>query len=82
MVINGIDRVDGKMFLELSSGSTTCWVKLVKNAARFGIRQSVFSQRVVNDWNSLPAEVIKSPSLTNFKSRLDKFWLAEQYNLA
>ena len=39
--------------------------------------QSVFSQRFINDWNSLPAIVIESASLNSFKSRLDKLWLAE-----
>ena len=49
--------------------------------ARFGIRQSVFSQRVAEDWNSLPTEVIENPSLNSSKSRFDKFGVAEQYNL-
>jgi hypothetical protein len=35
----------------------------------------------VNDWNSLPAEVIDSQSINSFKSRLDKIWRPEQYNL-
>ena len=34
-------------------------------------RQNVFSQRVTNDWNALPAHVIDSPKLNTFKSRLD-----------
>jgi len=49
-IINGIDRVDRKTFFELSSGSATRGhiQKLVKKHARFGNRQSVFSQRVIN----------------------------------
>ena len=76
------DRVVSMIFFELSSGSITQGYsqKLVKHA-RFGIWQSVFSQTVVNDWKLLPGEVIESPSLNSLKSRLDKFWLAEHYNL-
>ena len=73
-IINGIDRVDPKLFFEISAGSPTRGQhqKLVKKHARLGIRQSVHSQRVINDWNSLPTDVITSPSLNSFKSRLDK----------
>ena len=82
-ILNGIDRVDPKLFFEISAGSSTRGhhQKLVKKHARFGTRQSVFSQRVINDWNSLPADVIESPSLNAFKSRLDKFWRTERFNL-
>jgi len=31
------------------------------------------SQRVVNDWNFFPAEVIENPSLNSFKSRFGPF---------
>ena len=50
---------------------------IAKSRARLGIRQNVFSQPVVNDWNWIPAQVVKSPNLNTFKSRLDKFWQGE-----
>ena len=84
-IINGIDRVDPKLFFEISAGSTTSYwghhQTPVKKHARLGISQSVYSQRVINDWNSLPTDVITSPSLNSFKSRLDKFWHKERFNL-
>ena len=82
-LLNIIDRIDSAIFFELSAASVTRGhsQKIVKKHARLGSRQSVFSQRVVNDWNSLPAEVIDSQSINSFKSRLDKFWRPEQYNL-
>ena len=82
-ILNGIDRIDRSIFFELSTTSVTRGhtQKIVKKHARLGSRQSVFSQRVVNDWNSLPADVIDSQSVNTFKSRLDRFWRPEQYNL-
>jgi hypothetical protein len=74
-ILNEIERIDSTIFFELSAASVTRGPsqKIVnKKHARLGSRQSVFSQRVVNDWNSLPAEVIDSQSINSFKSRLDK----------
>ena len=32
-----------------------------------------FSNRVVNDWNKLPQDIILTKSLNNFKNKLDNF---------
>ena len=34
-----------------------------------------FNQRIVKPWNSLPTQVVNSPSLNSFKNSLDKHWL-------
>ena len=33
-----------------------------------------FSQRTINDWNNLPADVVDAPALNAFKNRLDEHW--------
>ena len=83
-IMNGIDRVESSIFFDMNTDSSTRGhdQKITKKHARLGIRQAVFSQRVVNDWNMLPVEVIHSPSVNSFKSRLDKFWLKEHYKLS
>ena len=48
--------------------------KFKKKKATIHQRINCFSQRVINDWNSLPANLIDSPSLNTFKKRLDDHW--------
>ena len=38
------------------------------------IRKNFFTNRVVDLWNSLPAETVEAPSLNSFKSSIDKHW--------
>ena len=38
------------------------------------VRQNAFGIRIVKIWNSLPEQVVNSPNVNTFKSRLDKHW--------
>ena len=49
--------------------------KIYKRRCNKETRRLVFSQRVVNAWNSLPNEVVTAPSLNAFKSRLNRHWV-------
>ena len=46
---------------------------------RLELMKHVFSQRIINDWNSLPKLVITRKSRNIFKPCLDSFWYEEQY---
>ena len=48
--------------------------KLFKKFCRLNVRKYSFSQRVVNDWNTLPIEVVQVPDVESFKTKLDLFW--------
>ena len=82
-ILKGIDRLESNQFFSLADISNTRGhsLKLVKRRSRSSLRQNVFSQRVTNDWNGLLTHVVNSPTLFTFKSRLDKHWIRERYNL-
>jgi len=48
-------------------------MKLYKRCCRLDVRKFFFCQRVVNNWNSLPEDVVKAPSVNSFKKRLNDF---------
>jgi len=46
--------------------------KLKLKKFHLNMRKNFFPLRVMEPWNRLPREVVKSPSLEKFKTRLDK----------
>jgi len=46
--------------------------KLKHRNFQLKMRKSFFALRVMEHWNRLPGEVVESPSLEIFKTRLDK----------
>ena len=78
-ILNQIDRVDIDKFFNMSELSTRGnSLKIFKPWSRLKVRSSVFSNRVVDVWNSLPNSVATAPSLNLFKSRLDKHWIGHE----
>ncbi len=46
-------------------------LKLRKDRSRLDLRKLTFSQRVVNMWNDLPADVVTASSVKSFKNKLE-----------
>ncbi len=67
------------LLLEQNSITRGHHYKLEKNRSNKTIRQKFFTQRVVNAWNNLPADIVEAPSINSFKNRLDEHWSDSQY---
>lgn len=65
--------------------STTCTrghhFKLYKPNCYKSFRQHSFAVRVISPWNSLSSSVVESSTVNEFKSRLDKEWNSQHYNI-
>lgn len=80
-IMNGLDRLDPELFFQRAEGRCTRGHKdkLLMHHSRLEIRKNVFSQRIVQDWNSLSELTVAATTLNIFKSRLDKQWQAIRY---
>ena len=70
-------------FFVLATGATTRGhpYKLFKPSALVRVRRTAFAIRVINDWNSLPAEVVCSPTVNKCKANLDAHWAQIRYQI-
>ena len=49
-------------------------MKIIKQTSGLNLRKFSFSQRVVDDWNSLPNKVVEARDVEQFKAELDEAW--------
>ena len=54
--------------------------KIFKPRSQKSTRQNSFSVRIVEDWNSLPEEVVSVKTVLQFKTRLDKMWIQRRFD--
>jgi ribonuclease P/MRP protein subunit RPP40 len=84
-IMNGIDRLDPEAFFEMPEVQSAITrghsKKIFKKRCSTQIRQNSFSNRIVNDWCSLPEKVVSAQSLNDFKARLDSHWIEELYSV-
>ena len=74
--MRGIDKIDRDKLFTLSRYTATRGhsLKHFKKRSRLKIRANTFSNRVVDNWNSLTDYIVNAPSLNAFKSRLNRVW--------
>ena len=74
-ILHDIDDVDKNKLLTMSTCTATRGhsLKLFKKRSRLNIRANTFSNRVVENWNSLSEDIVHAPSLNGFKMRLNHF---------
>ena len=75
-ILNGYYNIDRCYIFFTPSVTSTRGhrMKLFKSYNRLNTRANFFTQRVINNWNSLPNEVVSANSIGSFKSKLDDYW--------
>ena len=81
-ILNNIDRVNPEQFFQILDNRTTRGhhLKIFKPFAARDCRRKFFSQRVIDDWNCLPTEVVSAETINSFKNRLDIYFQKELYS--
>mgnify|MGYP007024856988 CR=1 FL=1 len=83
-ILTGKIRIDSTRLFTLApadQGTRGHALKLSKPTANRVLRQNFFSVRVVNQWNSLPNDVVTASSTNVFKNKLDKHWQDKMYKI-
>jgi len=72
-ILKGLDRVDGERMFPLVGETTIRGHTLRVKGLSFKteMRRNLFSQRVVNLWNSLPQRAVEAESLSIIKTEVD-----------
>ena len=75
-ILTNIDKVQEEMYFQRNDDIRTRnnGFKLRGALFKTNIAKNFFTNRVIEDWNKLPAGVVGSPSLQTFKTRLDKYY--------
>ncbi|VDI02538.1 Hypothetical predicted protein, partial [Mytilus galloprovincialis] len=74
-ILKGFEDISYERFFTVISTNTRGhnW-KLAKPRCNTSFRLRHFSQRIINDWNNLPVEVISSKTVEAFKISIDRHW--------
>jgi ribonuclease P/MRP protein subunit RPP40 len=83
-ILQNIDRINPTTFFKMAeyTGTRGHSMKLFKQRSYSALRKHTFSQRIIDDWNSLTENIISSESVNCFKARLDKHWKTEWYKIS
>ena len=81
-ILNNLVSVDKDYFFTVNTNPTRSnGLKLYKNRFNTTIKGHSFSQRIVNDWNTLPHEIVSAPNVLIFKTKLDVFLYDRRFDL-
>ena len=70
-IMNGKYDINRDLFLKIDVDSLRGHdKKLFKRRFRLDVRKFVFSNRVINKWNSLPAHCVNCNSINTFKTHI------------
>ena len=70
-ILHGLDGIPfDALFSFHHTATRSNGYKLYKNFCHLNCRKYFFSQQIINDWNNLPREVIKSDNVLTFNLNL------------
>jgi len=75
-ILTGKEDIDRDQLFQLTPNIHSTighQLKLFKKPCRINVRKFFFSQKVVDSWNSLPSNIVESPSINTLKNRLDDY---------
>ena len=52
----------------------------ISNGAINQLGKTFFAIRVIDDWNSLPEDIISTKTVLQFKTKLDIYWKDKRFN--
>ena len=77
-IINGFDLVNSPLFIRNENSITrNNGFKLIGKRFRSDIAKHFLTNRIVKIWNLLPADVVSSKTINQFKNKLDKYFTTE-----
>ena len=80
--MHSIDNVDYSYLFEINNTITRSHrLKLKKQFCKTNCWKYSFSQRDINDWNSLPQTVVQTRNLNSFKTGIDNFFAINIYDI-
>ena len=80
-ILNENVLVDKDNFFTINTSHTRSnGFKIYKKYNGTSTRCFTFSQRIINDWNSLTNDVVTSPNVLTFKSKLDNFMYNQRFS--
>src|SRR5258706_15750989 len=73
-ILNGYEGLDESTFFKRHESVTRGhMMKLYKERVKKDVLKFSFGNRVVDEWNKLPEEVVNAVSINSFKTKIDKF---------
>jgi len=80
-ITHGLSSLSLDNFFVLDTDSRTRghpW-KLKKRRMNADLRRHFFSERIINWWNKLDTETVCVSTVNNFKNRLQRLWMKDEF---
>ena len=75
--MNDLEGLEAEDFFEIGGALPTrdhC-KEIFKPFCRLDIRKHFFSQRVIDEWNNLPTDIIESKTVNEFKNKIEPLFM-------